>query len=150
MQQPEYGLQRLPEQQHLADLDRVGSRLPRQHPDPATGLDRHQHLSRGRAAGGSTDIGDGCVKRCPFSVDNSGEDLANIVCTTEGDCSDVRAWHSIEIVDPAGNTVAVPTLGAATIAGATGTIGSPGDPGDPAKYGDACRTEDPAPDDCND
>ncbi len=98
--------------------------------------------------GGSTDIGDGCVKRCPFEVDNSGEDLANIVCSTEGDCSGVKAFHSIEIVDPQGKTMAVPTLGTATIAGASGSIGTPADPGDPAKYGDACRTEDPPPDDC--
>jgi hypothetical protein len=98
--------------------------------------------------GGSTSLGDGCVMTCPFAVDNAGEDQANITCSTAGDCSNVRAFHSIELVDPAGHVVAVPTLGTATIAGATGSIGSPGDPGDPAKFGDACRTEDPPPGDC--
>jgi hypothetical protein len=93
-------------------------------------------------------MGPGCLMKCPFGVDNTGSNTANITCTTEGDCTSVKLFHSIEILDPQGHTMAVSALGTATITRAAGTIGTQGDTGDPAKYGDACRTEHPAPADC--
>ncbi len=103
---------------------------------------------QGGTSPANPNMGDGCLLKCPFSVNNSGVNTANIVCSTEGDCSNVNQFHSIEILDPAGHTMAIPTFGTATITRESGYIGTPADLGDPAKYGDACRTEDPPPDDC--
>lgn len=78
----------------------------------------------------------GCMKVCPFDLNGSGAINSNKLnsCSNSGPCGGVETFHHVEIRDPQGEIVGIPTLGPAL---------TPLDywfqPGDPARVGDCNR-----------
>jgi hypothetical protein len=92
--------------------------------------------------------GTGCMIACDFTLDVAGSPTIGSVnnnsvsCQMSGDCWYTPNFHHVEIVDPDGNVVAIPKVGNVTIY--ENFLSSD----DPAKFGDACRTQNPPPADC--
>ncbi len=84
----------------------------------------------------------GCMKVCDFSLNSSGaiNGYTN-TCSVSGDCSGLETFHHVEIRDPNGEVVGIPTIGNAVLPwdGAGGYL-----PGDPARVGDCSRASNAA------
>lgn len=78
---------------------------------------------------------DGCIKACSFSLGSTGAiNSTGLTCNTTGTCGALETFHYVEMRDPEGEIVAIPTVGPALIVNDLVAI-----EGDPAKVGDCSR-----------
>ena len=78
---------------------------------------------------------DGCIKACSFSLGSTGAiNSAGLSCSVTGVCGAVETFHYVELRDPDGEIVGIPTVGPALLVSDSFAV-----EGDPAKVGDCSR-----------
>ncbi len=82
---------------------------------------------------------DGCMKVCSFSLGATGAiNTSGLSCSLTPSCGGLETFHYVELRDPNGEIVAIPTVGPATLVNGLVAV-----EGDPAKTGDCSHPANP-------